>query len=58
MVELSTLLVGLWLLPVTMQILVPLVVGFTYSVVKLSYWCVLTNSSKRDYVPEIEEPKE
>ena len=36
MVETGTLIVGLWLLPVTMQIVVPLVILLSYSVMSLA----------------------
>jgi len=36
MLETGTLVVGLWLLPVTLQIVVPLVVLLSYSVMRLA----------------------
>ncbi len=36
MLETSTIIVGLWLLPVTIQIVVPLVILLSYSVMRLA----------------------
>lgn len=38
MLETGTVVVGLWLLPVTLQIVVPLVILLFYSVMRLAKW--------------------